>query len=266
MSGYHAEDRALGGQRVRSGSTDTATRPGPGKDICADRAFAIPGLIGVLDGVSQTKQPDRAADLAAMWVAAQLVDQQLTLGLLSDTVIEAVNYLEQRTQSHDPYLTATTISLAAVTHAPQGDRLLLACTIGDSPVGYITATGRIIWISAPDARHDLHAEGDDRVRSRGPLTQALAPGTTLEPNLWVTALPEGASALVASDGLLDIPKPASELLSLPAYPSARGLIEAAANAGSRDDIAVALHQPDLLYGHSAALHQPTSRRRWRSPH
>ena len=261
---YHTEDRTLGGQRVRTGGTDTATRPGPGKDICADRAFAIPGLIGVLDGVSQTEQPDRAADLVAMWVAAQLVDQPLTLGLLSDTIIAATGHLEQHTGSHDPHLTATTISLAATIHHPDHGRLLLACTIGDSPVGYITDTGHITWISAPDARHDLHGQGDNRVRSRGPLTQALAPGTTLEPNLWATPLPDGASVIAASDGLLDIPRPTHQLLSLPAYPTARGLAEAAAQAGSRDDIAIALHQPDLPYHQLAAFHQPARKQRLRT--
>ena len=261
MNRFHTLDREIGGRRVLSGACDTATRAGPGKDGTHDRAFAVPGLIGVCDGVSRTDQPARAADLICMWVAAHLAEDHISLGLLSDTVQDAIDYLEKRTGSRNRTLTATTISLAAVVAAENGERLLLGCTIGDSPLGYITETGQISWISSPDARHNVEAQSDDRVRSRGPLTQAMSPGTEIDPNLWVAPFPAGASAIVASDGLLDVAKPTSDLLSLPSCPTARGLCEAAAQIGSRDDIAVALYQPDLSYAKISAVHQPAKRRR-----
>lgn len=256
---------ATTGWRVRQGAHDTAVRQGTDRTVCSDRAVALPSLAVVCDGVTRTERSDLAAELICGLLAGRLASYD-TYGVAE--IEQAFHHaLAQLTEMvTGPITTATTATAAVVVHGDDPTQLqLLLGWVGDSPAGILTDTGELRWLTWPDARHAGRGLGDDRIRSRGGLLQAMAPGADIEVRTVSEPLPAGASVLVASDGLLDGYHHVADLLADPAAASARALVDAAANTGSGDDLAAALLRPAVTA--DRGLPQPPARpRRWRPSH
>jgi serine/threonine protein phosphatase PrpC len=255
------------GRRVRQGAHDTAVRQGVDRAVCSDRALALPSLAVVCDGVSRTDRSDLASELVCGLLASQLAGCDTFGAAEVERAFHAVlaELTERVTAS---VTTATTATAAVIVHGEDPAQLRLHLGwVGDSPAGILTDTSELRWLTWPDARHAGRGLGDDRIRSRGGLVQAMAPGADIEVHTISEVLPPGGSVLLASDGLLDGYHHVGDLLADPTATSARALVDAAAHAGSRDDLAAALLQPvvDREAGQQTSTARGGPRRSWLRP-
>lgn len=255
------------GRRIRQGAHDTAVRQGLDRALCSDRAIAMPSLAVVCDGVTRTDRSDLAAELVCGVLMTRLASYD-TYNV--DNIEQAFHYAlaELTRMVTAPISTATTATAAVIVHGegPAGMQLHLGW-VGDSPAGILSDAGELTWLTWPDASHSGRGLGDDRIRTRSGLQQAMAPGADVNVHTLSESLPPGTSVLLASDGLLDGYQHVAHLLADPAAASAHALVDAAADAGSTDDLAAALLQPTVATnrGTRGRASEDQRRRRWLRP-
>lgn len=238
------------------GTVETATRPGAGSTMSADRIVALPGVAIVADGVGDRfGSPTAAQVAAASALGALLRAPAITTDAVNDAIHAASRDVELELSSGPSTIWngATTLTIAAVARHGDGSRSLVVGWVGDSPVAVVSPGADWRWVTRPDGTSladdpgDSDADGlyDAQVRTRtGRITQALGLDREIAPNVAVVPLPAGSVVVAATDGIVDGGSAASRLLADPDAIGARALADAAAVHGGRDDVAVAVLHPD----------------------
>jgi len=230
----------------------TASHEGRLRAQNEDHAHAGPGLFIVADGMGGHLAGEVASEMAVTTLRTQLGDGTNTLDDVVAAVHDAnVDIYRGSIEDPDQAGMGTTVTAIAVVADPHDGEVLGVVNVGDSR-GYVLRHGRLRQVTVDHSFvQELVAEGAitrDEARThprRNIVTRALGIEPVVRVDSWIMPIIRGDRFLLCSDGLVDevtddtIAQILTEHLTDPER-AAQALVEAANEAGGRDNITVVI--------------------------
>lgn len=241
----------------------TATDPGRVRPGNEDSVLAVAQVFAVADGMGGHAAGEVASAVALQTIAARMGQRPASIASVTD-VVRAANEAVYRRSLAEPTTRGmgTTLALVAPATGADGKDHLVVANVGDSRV-YLCTDGELrqltrdhSYVEEMLAAGQITADEARRHPHRHVVTRVVGIEPSVAVDTWLVTPEPGDRYLICSDGLVDEVSDEDIAQIITAAPdpqtAADALVEAANEAGGRDNISVVVVEVLASDGHRSS--------------